>query len=45
VSPGKLRKRVIGDRPAWADEMITEIRALPLQSYEEFSADKTQFNH
>jgi uncharacterized protein YutE (UPF0331/DUF86 family) len=40
VSPGKLSKRVIGDRLAWADKMITEIRALPLQSYEEFSADK-----
>jgi uncharacterized protein YutE (UPF0331/DUF86 family) len=40
MSPGKLSKRVIGDRVAWLDKMITEIRALPLGRYEEFSADK-----
>ena len=40
MSPGKLSKRVIGDRLAWLDKMISEIRALPLQSYEEFSTDK-----
>ena len=40
MSPGKLSKRVIGDRLAWADKMVAEIRALPLHSYEEFSTDK-----
>jgi len=40
VSPGKLSKRVIGDRLAWLDKMVAEIRALPLDSYEEFSANQ-----
>jgi uncharacterized protein YutE (UPF0331/DUF86 family) len=40
VSPGKLSKRVIGDRIAWLDKMITEIRSLPLGTYEEFSANQ-----
>jgi uncharacterized protein YutE (UPF0331/DUF86 family) len=40
LSPGKLSKRVIGDRIAWLDKMVAEIRALPLDSYEEFSEDK-----
>jgi len=40
VSPGKLSKRVIGDRLAWLDKMVAEIRALPLDSYEEFSANR-----
>jgi uncharacterized protein YutE (UPF0331/DUF86 family) len=40
VSPGKLSKRVIGDRLAWLDKMVSEIRALPLDSYEEFSANQ-----
>ena len=38
MSPGKLNKRVIGDRLAWLDKMVAEIRALPLESYEEFSS-------
>jgi uncharacterized protein YutE (UPF0331/DUF86 family) len=38
MSPGKLNKRVIGDRLAWLDKMVAEIRALPLESFEEFSA-------
>ena len=40
MSPGKVNKRVIGDRLAWLDKMIAEIRALPLDNYEEFSADR-----
>ena len=40
MSPGKLSKRVIGDRLAWLDKMVAEIRALPLGSYEEFSANR-----
>jgi len=40
VSPGKLSKRVIGDRLAWIDKMVAEIRALPLDSYEEFAANQ-----
>ena len=40
MSPGKVSKRVIGDRLVWIDKMVAEIRALPLASYKEFSADK-----
>jgi uncharacterized protein YutE (UPF0331/DUF86 family) len=40
VSPGKLSKRVIGDKIEWLDRMITEIRSLPLGTYEEFSANQ-----
>jgi len=40
MSPGKLSKRVIGDRLAWIDKMVVEIRALPLDSYEDFSANR-----
>ena len=40
MSPGKLNKRVVGDRLAWLDKMLVEIRALPLDSYAEFLADK-----
>ncbi len=40
MSPGKLSKRVIGDRLAWIDKMVAEIRALPLDSYKDFSANR-----
>lgn len=40
MSPEKLSKRVIGDRLAWLDKMVAEIRTLPLESYEEFSANQ-----
>ena len=40
MSPGKLSKRVIGDRLAWIDKMVAEIRALPLDSCEEFAANQ-----
>ena len=40
VLTGKLSKRVIGDRLAWIDKMVAEIRALPLSNYEEFSANR-----
>jgi uncharacterized protein YutE (UPF0331/DUF86 family) len=40
MSPGKLSKKVIGDRLAWIDKMVVEIRALPLDSYEDFSANR-----
>lgn len=38
MSPGKLNKRVIGDRLAWLEKMVAEISALPLASYEEFTS-------
>jgi hypothetical protein len=40
VPPGKLSKRVIGDRLAWLEKMVAEIGALPLDSYEGFPANK-----
>lgn len=40
MSPGKLSERVIGDRLAWIDKMVAQIRVLPLASYEEFSANQ-----
>lgn len=37
--PGKISKRVISDRLAWVDKMLSEIRALPLMSKAEFMQD------
>jgi uncharacterized protein YutE (UPF0331/DUF86 family) len=39
MMPDKLSKRVISDRLAWVDAMLTEIRTLPLGSREAFFAD------
>jgi uncharacterized protein YutE (UPF0331/DUF86 family) len=37
--PGKISKRVIADRLAWVDRMLSEIRALPLNSKPAFMQD------
>lgn len=39
MTPGRLSKRVVGDRLDWINEMVAEIKSLPLESYEEFIAD------
>ena len=36
---GKISKRVVSDRLAWVDRMLTEIRALPLESKHIFMQD------
>lgn len=36
---GKLNNRTIGDRLAWIDRMISEIKALPLENYELFISE------
>ena len=40
MSPGKISKRVVGDRVAWVDKMVSEIRSLPLTTYDQFMEDK-----
>ena len=37
--PGKISKRVIADRLGWVDKMISEIRALPVNSKLTFMQD------
>jgi len=37
--PGKISKRVVADRLAWVDKMVSEIRALPLDSKPTFMQD------
>ena len=37
--PGKISKRVVSDRLAWVDRMLSEIRALPLDSKPGFMQD------
>jgi uncharacterized protein YutE (UPF0331/DUF86 family) len=37
--PGKISKRIVADRLAWVDRMLSEIRALPLNSKPEFMQD------
>ena len=39
MTPGKVSKRVVGDKLDWISKMLTEINLLPLGSYEEFIAD------
>ena len=39
MSPGKLNRRILTDRLSWIDRMLSEINALPLESYESFSED------
>ena len=39
MTPGKVSKRVVGDKLDWISKMLTEINLLPLGSYEEFAAD------
>ena len=40
MSPGKISKRVVGDRVASVEKMVSEIRSLPFTTYEEFMEDK-----
>ncbi|MBW1981986.1 MAG: DUF86 domain-containing protein [Deltaproteobacteria bacterium] len=40
MSPSKVSKRVVSDRYQWIDRMIKEIKSLPLDSYDAFTADK-----
>jgi len=37
--PGKISKRVVSDRLAWVDRMLSEIRFLPLNSKPDFMKD------
>ena len=37
--PGKISKRIVSDRLAWVDRMLSEIRALPLESKSTFMQD------
>ncbi len=38
--PGKISRRIVYDRLAWIERMLSEIRALPLDSREAFLADR-----
>ncbi|MCS7220425.1 MAG: hypothetical protein RML36_01005 [Anaerolineae bacterium] len=38
--PGKISRRIAYDRLAWVERMLSEIRALPLDSREAFLADR-----
>ena len=40
MSPGKINKKIIADRIAWVDKMVSEISSLPLTTYDEFMKDK-----
>lgn len=39
MAPSKLRGKIIADRLGWIWRMIASIRALPLNSLAEFTAD------
>jgi len=36
MSPGKINERVISDKVAWVERMVSEINKLPLESLEAF---------
>lgn len=38
--PGKISRRIVYDRLAWIERMLSEIRTLPLDSREAFLADR-----
>ena len=38
--PGKISKRVVSDRLGWVDQMLAEIRNLPLDSRQVFMQDR-----
>ena len=40
MTPDRLSKRVVSDRLSWVEQMIREIRALPLEDQETFLADR-----
>ena len=39
MSPGKVNERVISDKVAWVQRMVSEINKLPLESLETFMGD------
>jgi uncharacterized protein YutE (UPF0331/DUF86 family) len=39
MSPGKVNERVISDKVAWVERMVSEINKLPLDSLEAFTGD------
>ena len=43
MTPGLISKRIMGDRLAWVERMIEEIRSLPLNNYQDFSEDRRNF--
>jgi uncharacterized protein YutE (UPF0331/DUF86 family) len=40
MNPGRFSKRVVSDRLSWVEQMVEEIRALPLGDREAFFADR-----
>ncbi len=40
MTPDKIRESVLAERIQWIREMVVLIRALPLDSYQSFIADK-----
>jgi uncharacterized protein YutE (UPF0331/DUF86 family) len=40
MTPGKIRPDIVAERAFWIRQMIDDIKTLPLQSMEEFFADK-----
>ena len=39
MSPGKINERVISDKVAWVERMVSEINKLPLESLEAFRGE------
>jgi uncharacterized protein YutE (UPF0331/DUF86 family) len=39
VNPSRMQAKVVTERVAWVRHMMTQIRALPLDSYDTFRAD------
>ena len=39
MSPGKINERVLTDKVAWVERMVSEIQKLPLESLETFMGD------
>ena len=39
MSPGKINERIISDKVAWVERMVSEINKLPLESLETFMGD------
>jgi len=39
MTPGKLRGEIIAERASWVREMLAGLRALPLDSIEDFESD------
>jgi uncharacterized protein YutE (UPF0331/DUF86 family) len=40
MTPGKLSKRIVADRISWIEQMLNEIRSLPLEDKDAFFSDK-----